>query len=45
MCGFPGAISPFLGILYQEAFETPRELVDRLRDLRDHPPAETVKGW
>ncbi|HTE84075.1 MAG TPA: hypothetical protein VK821_05030, partial [Dehalococcoidia bacterium] len=45
MCGFPGAISPFLGILYQEAFETPAQLVERLSNLRDHPPAEGVKGW
>jgi len=33
LCGFPGAISPFLGILYQEAFETPEQLIARLRAL------------
>lgn len=35
LCGFPGAISPFLGILYQEAFDTPAKLVRRLTAL--HP--------
>ena len=30
LCAFPGAISPFLGILYQEAFATPDELVAAL---------------
>jgi adenylate kinase len=45
MCGFPGAISPFLGILYQEAFETPEQLVQRLADLRDRPPEAGVRGW
>jgi adenylate kinase len=34
LCGFPGAISPFLGILYQEAFETPQQLVERLTEIR-----------
>jgi adenylate kinase len=34
LCGFPGAISPFLGILYQEAFETPAQLVQRLAEIR-----------
>lgn len=33
MCSFPGAISPFLGILYQEAFETPEQLIARLTGL------------
>ncbi|MGI8551154.1 MAG: hypothetical protein ACR2PL_10290 [Dehalococcoidia bacterium] len=33
LCGFPGAISPFLGILYQEAFETPNQLIERLSSL------------
>jgi adenylate kinase len=45
MCGFPGAISPFLGILYQEAFETPEQLITRLTELRDQPPEGGVKGW
>jgi adenylate kinase len=45
LCGFPGAISPFLGILYQEAFRTPEELVVRLRTLRDQPAGDPVKGW
>lgn len=30
LCSFPGAISPFLGILYQEAYETPAELIQHL---------------
>jgi adenylate kinase len=34
LCGFPGAISPFLGILYQEAFEKPDQLVSRLASMR-----------
>jgi adenylate kinase len=33
LCGFPGAISPFLGILYQEAFDSPSRLIERLRQL------------
>jgi len=37
LCGFPGAISPFLGILYQEAFETSDQLVARLATLRERP--------
>lgn len=45
LCGFPGAISPFLGILYQEAFETPAQLVQRLADLRDQRPEGRVPGW
>ncbi len=31
LCAFPGAISPFLGILYQEAFATPEDLLAALR--------------
>lgn len=31
LCAFPGAISPFLGILYQEAFATPEGLLAGLR--------------
>lgn len=34
LCSFPGAISPFLGILYQEAFDGPDGLVARLSQLR-----------
>lgn len=30
LCAFPGAISPFMGILYQEAFATPEELLHAL---------------
>ncbi len=45
LCGFPGAISPFLGILYQEAFAAPEQLVRRLADLRDHPSEGAVRGW
>jgi adenylate kinase len=44
MCGFPGAISPFLGILYQEAFQTPEQMVGRLIELRDSPP-DNATGW
>lgn len=35
LCAFPGAISPFLGILYQEAFATPDELVQALVELAE----------
>ena len=45
LCGFPGAISPFMGILYQEAFATPEQLVRRLAELRDQPPESGVRGW
>lgn len=48
LCGFPGAISPFLGILYQEAFETPSQLITRLQDLYPQPTpsrgAEAASG-
>lgn len=33
LCGFPGTISPFLGILYQEAFASPQSLIARLTEL------------
>jgi adenylate kinase len=42
LCSFPGAISPFLGILYQEAFGTPDELIAHLRSNPDGKPAGTT---
>ncbi len=42
MCAFPGAISPFLGILYQEAFATPGELVEALISQAAEKPAGTT---
>lgn len=42
MCAFPGAISPFLGILYQEAFPTPSDLLAALVSLADHKPRGTT---
>jgi adenylate kinase len=39
LCAFPGAISPFLGILYQEAFGTPEELLTYLRAHMHEKPA------
>lgn len=33
LCAFPGSISPFLGILYQEAFETPAQLIERVSSI------------
>lgn len=42
LCGFPGAISPFLGILYQESFATPADVIEALVGLADHKPAGTM---
>ncbi len=42
LCAFPGSISPFLGILYQEAYPTPDELIEALVTLADHKPAGTT---
>ena len=42
LCSFPGAISPFMGILYQEAFATPDELIEELVSLAGHKPAGTT---
>lgn len=42
MCAFPGAISPFLGILYQEAFAAPDELLDALVSQAGEKPAGTT---
>jgi adenylate kinase len=37
LCAFPGAISPFLGILYQQAFATPDELIAALSAMANPP--------
>ena len=45
LCAFPGSISPFLGILYQEAFPDPDSLIRRLRTIAgyaDEAPAGTL---
>lgn len=42
LCSFPGAISPFLGILYQEAFSSPEGLIAHLRTNPDEKPAGTA---
>jgi adenylate kinase len=42
MCAFPGSISPFLGILYQEAFPTPDDLIEALVRQADEKPAGTT---
>jgi adenylate kinase len=41
LCAFPGSISPFLGILYQESFATPDELITTLVELAQGRPAGT----
>ncbi|MBI2761779.1 MAG: hypothetical protein HYX51_10185 [Chloroflexi bacterium] len=41
MCAFPGSISPFLGILYQESFSTPDDLLETLTTLAEERPAGT----
>lgn len=42
LCAFPGSISPFLGILYQEAFADPDTLLDALTHLAHEKPAGTT---
>jgi adenylate kinase len=42
MCAFPGAISPFLGILYQNSFATPDDLIAALVNLAGDKPAGTT---
>ena len=41
LCAFPGAISPFLGILYQEAYPTPEALIAALTEQQ--APAGTLE--
>jgi adenylate kinase len=41
LCAFPGSISPFLGILYQEAFATPDHLIAALTTMADEKPPGT----
>ena len=42
LCAFPGSISPFLGILYQEAFADPDTLLDALTHMAHEKPAGTT---
>lgn len=42
LCAFPGAISPFMGILYQESFTTPEELIEALVSQDHQKPLGTT---